>query len=72
MEARCVGESGGAGFWVDGTCLYPRVIRTTQQTITKLLDNQSVGEESKCIDVYDNHDDYDNCGANEKKYRCRR
>eukprot|EP00956_Cyclotella_meneghiniana_P008730 scaffold11931_cov56-Cyclotella_meneghiniana.AAC.2 len=42
MEARCVGVSGGAGFWVDGTCLYPRVIRTTRQTITKLLDNQSV------------------------------
>eukprot|EP00956_Cyclotella_meneghiniana_P005376 scaffold6776_cov37-Cyclotella_meneghiniana.AAC.12 len=41
MEARCVGVSGGAGFWVHGTCFVYSRDQDDSQTITKLLDNQS-------------------------------
>ena len=45
MEARCVGVSGGAGFWVDGTCfVYSR--DQDDSTNNNQITRQSIGEAS--------------------------
>ena len=45
MEERCVGVSGGAGFWVDGTCfVYSR--DQDDSTNNNQITRQSIGEAS--------------------------
>ena len=50
MEARCVGVSGGAGFWVDGTCfVYSR--DQDDSTNNNQITRQSIGEKASNISI---------------------